>query len=642
MYAAITLLHRGGEAEMITFMERAAVLIGVKRTGDLPVLQDATRSARRMEVWAKGQGVQHVAVFTDEDGKKVKISAIKDEISKLARRGTVDQLIVFFAGHGINLNRGERWLLSDAPADSQAAVNVRGSADLASYGTIPYVVMISDACRTAAQSIQAQGVTGSEIFPNLDKAEFELPVDQFFACRLGRSAHEIIDVNTTAREYKAIYTRALVDALSGHGRLVLDDLGYVRPRPLQAFLRLELARRLRDLDLQTKVIQNPDAHIASGDEEWISYLGSGAGSSGEGGGRGGASGGGRAGARGGGRGPSGGGGGAKSGGRRKPPDADYTRRPSRDPLTREEDILPGALGAADVLWRSVISDKAVYLEKLRENLGSVEPEVAQAAAEVERQASPFGPTNFDTHCGFTIRGACVREAWSRSVDTEQLTESVIRVHPGHRRGGSVLLVLESREGLVLPAIREFVTSITVDGDDVVGVAYEPSEGTERWAWFSERASEVRRLRSVAAAASREGVFELDGDEAYDIARRMQYVKAIDPALAVYAAYAFADVGRRDVISEMEGVMRNDLGAAFFDVALLARRRRGSPRQLSAHDTFGFSPLLAQGWALLPAVANIGPWVRELEQHLVPTSLWTLYDEGGVEMVRSAFIDGAVE
>src|ERR1700730_13688280 len=120
--------------------------------------------------------------------------------------------------------------------------------------------MISDACRTAAEGIQAQGVTGSNIFPNEEIAELELPVDQFFACRLGRPSYEISDVNTTAREYKAIYTAPLIGAFEGADHTVLDAEGYVRPRPLKKFLQLELARRLRDLSREAKLVQVPDAH----------------------------------------------------------------------------------------------------------------------------------------------------------------------------------------------------------------------------------------------------------------------------------------------------------------------------------------------------------------------------------------------
>lgn len=52
-------------------MKRAALLIGVDRTGELPVLKDAAAGARRMAEWARDQKMDHVELFTDGDGGHV-------------------------------------------------------------------------------------------------------------------------------------------------------------------------------------------------------------------------------------------------------------------------------------------------------------------------------------------------------------------------------------------------------------------------------------------------------------------------------------------------------------------------------------------------------------------------------------------
>ena len=568
-------------------MERAIVCIGVNRTGGLAVLQDAAPSARRVADWARQQGVQHVRLLTDEDGKPVEIGAVKRAVRELADLGSVEQLVVFFAGHGINVNRGERWLLSDAPADPQAAVNVPGSAELARWGRIPYVVMISDACRTAAEGIQAQGVTGSEIFPNEDVAELELPVDQFFACRLGRPAHEIRDNATTAREYKAIYTAALVSALGGEAADVLDPEGYVRPRPLKRFLQQEVARRLRDQELQTKLIQVPDAHIASDEQAWIARLTA------------------------------------------RPPGAGVP-----PPGGPPEDLGPTARTVVDEMLSPLLTTGLErYSDRLAATRASPQPEAAGIADDVERIAAPFGPTHFETGCGFKVRGAAVHDAVGGAFMPQPLPGDVVRVQPsGEAPAGTVLLVLDGGRGIALPAIAGFVTAVTVAGGDVIDVAYEPTEDNYRWPDFQVQAGEVRALRAVAASASREGAFALEGKDALEVARRMQYAKGLDPALAVYAAYAYGDQGRRDLIREMHGFMTADLGGSLFDVALLARERAAGP------SPFGFAPLLAQGWALVDAMPlTVAPALRDLERHVVPDSLWTLYDATGAERIREAIV-----
>ena len=90
---------------------RAAVLIGIDRTGMLPQLKDAANGARRMESWAHAQGIQHVEVFTDEGGP-VNVADVKKAIRAIVVSGGTDQLIVYFAGHGVNISGGERWLFS--------------------------------------------------------------------------------------------------------------------------------------------------------------------------------------------------------------------------------------------------------------------------------------------------------------------------------------------------------------------------------------------------------------------------------------------------------------------------------------------------------------------------------------------------
>lgn len=612
-------------------MRRAAVLIGVNRTGGgLPVLQDAAKSARRMESWAHAQGFkdEDIVVITDEDGGSVDVGTVSKAIRRFNELGTIEQLIVFFAGHGINLLRGERWLLTDAPGDSNAAVNVSGSADLARWGGIPHVVMISDACRTAAQGIQAQGVTGSNIFPNEEMAELELPVDQFFACRLGRPSYEIQDVQTTAKEYKAIYTAALIAALEGADRAVLDSEGYVRPRPLKDFLRLELARRLGDLPLQAKLIQVPDAHIASDDRAWISHV----------------VGGGAPPARAAGGGPGRGGlrsalrsfrlrvaGEGHRGARASPEAPDAPGRVAMGSAigvtfgAMLSPILTGSLEGFDVL--------------VREKREADEPRLAEIATAVESTASPFGPTRYETQCGIKVRGARIVGVVAGAVVAEQVSDELVRIS-SPERGGTVLVVLDRGAGIAVPTIPEFIAAVTVDNGEVVDLAYEPSEGTSRWGMFNERAREVRSLRAVAASASREGAFELEGEDAIEVARRMQYAKGIDPALAIYAAYAYADIGRRDLIREMHGFMLSDLGAVLFDVALLAREPDGRSR-LGATETFGFAPLLAQGWALVPSRRVTLPLLVGLQRHVLPRSLWTLYNEDGVEHIRHAIATGEV-
>lgn len=601
---------------MIASVNRAAVLIGVNRTGGgLPVLRKAADSARRMEAWALAQGLHrdHVRVFTDEKKQPVRIAPIQDAIRELVELTTIDQLIVFFAGHGINVNRTERWLLTDAPGNPQAAVNMAGSAALAAFCNIPHVVMISDACRTAAHTIQTQFVTGSEIFPNEEDSDLELPVDQFWACALGRPSHEIRET--------AIFTRALLTALEDFDSGAADSHGYVRPRPLKLFLQQEVPRQLQKRRLHTKLIQVPDAHIASDEHAWISELSL------------------------------------------PPPPLAATGPPPSSDATLPESaaasspsqsfakglyawLRQGTSQRLDPNWSRLLTPiLALILSGRLDVVGDLasdvhdQPEVIEIINSVEASRRPSGPAHYETRCGFKLRGASLRRVNAGAVRAEQLNDELVRIHLAERRSGNVLLELDDGYGIALPAISGFITSLTIDDGELVEVAYEPSENTSRWEEFIQRADEVRALRAFAASSAREGVFHLDGDSAVQVARRMQYSKGVDPALAVYAAYTYADNGRRDLIRRMSRYMYDDLGAVLFDLALLAREQDRS-YLTSSNELLGFAPLFAQGWALLAgSQLTIPNSLADLQRHVVPESLWTLYDQTGVRRIRDAFAIG---
>ena len=168
-------------------MERAAVLIGVRKSGDMPELQAVTAGVQGMEKWARSQGIEGdlLQVLTDEN-RPLRVQQIKDAISKIIKRTTVEQLILYFSGHGFNIE-SEYWLLSDAPSDTNAAVNVEGSIRLARYCGISHVVLISDACRSAAEGMLALQVKGSDVFPNELASATEQSVDVLFACARGKT-----------------------------------------------------------------------------------------------------------------------------------------------------------------------------------------------------------------------------------------------------------------------------------------------------------------------------------------------------------------------------------------------------------------------------------------------------------------------
>lgn len=588
-------------------IERAAVSIGVGTTGGLPHLHDAARGAREVGKWALAQGMRPdlVQVLTDEK-RPIDPTALKRAIRKIVDIGTVDQLLVYFAGHGVNNNYGEYWLLSDAPGDSQAAVNVEGTVRLARHCGIPHVVLVSDACRTAAEGIQAQAVGGSEIFPNTGGTGIEACVDIFFACTVGRPALEIKDPQVSAGAYRAIYTKVLLAALQGNEKAVLERLqegaekvGIVRPRPLKKFLRDEVPTRLGALAI-AGVHQVPDARITSDEDAWISRF----------------------------------------------PLASL-RRVRNAPIagrhTRRVHIETIAT-LTESLVRATLRSEDPTLEQMPAVLRGRTAGAKVLANSILQQAATFGPAHYETGCGFKVRGNTIRAAYpARRARAELLGDppELVRMHDVDPPGASVLLVFGDGTGAVLPAIPQFLAALTFEEGELAAVSYEPSDITWRWKEYSARAEELRILRATVAASARQGVFRLDAADAETMARKMQLAKGVDPSMALYAAYAFDALQNRGRLEELRAYLASDLGGLRpFDIEMLAHGLDGTQVAKQPH-VLPFVPMLSQGWPLLSAYRVLLPReAAEISTHLRP-SLWTLFNPKGVSLLRQVIASGEV-
>jgi hypothetical protein len=596
---------------------RAGIFIGVDRTGTLQRLHDAAAGAKRMHDWALGQGMvdqRQAVLITDSDGKAVEPRDIFKAIKAIVDGPGADQLIVYFAGHGVNLNRHEQWLLTDAPEDASAAVDVAVSVEFARYCGIQHVLFVSDACRVAPSGIQAQSVRGVPIVPNIDGSDRVKPVDQLFACVLGKTAAEIADPAQAAAGYSALYTGALLDALTGKHPELLEASGdpadparYVWPRQLEKHLEAEIPRRVKALNLTHKVNQSPDAIITS-DAHWIARVDPAAVAAGA-------------------------------------TEAAATRtrglRATRGSLPEAPvESAPATLQTmADALVRAAI--EGVPITERTRSADAALPASALTDA-VGSLATDFGPDHFESECGIKIRGARIVRFVAPRAQAEILGSNgdILRVNRVDGPAASVLLTFAGDVGTVVPVLPGFIAALSFTDGDLVDVAYEPSANTGRWSMFRQHAAELRALRAAASASAQHGRFRLDAADARKTAQKMQYAKGIDPSLAVYAAYAYHDLQMIDRIRAMSGYLQSDIGVTLFDVALLARQLLG--RGVGADDRIvPFVPLLAQGWALLRANGvKLHPALERLESRL-QDSLWSLYDGEGVRQLEQALQSGAV-
>jgi hypothetical protein len=593
-------------------VKRAVVLIGVQHGNNLPELQAVWEGVAGMEEWALSQGVERdlVVKITDED-EEVFPRRIKQPIRDLVDRNDLEQMIVYFSGHGVIKGFNEFWMLTDGLTDTNGSVNVTLSVELARRSSIPHVVFISDACRTAVDTVQTQRIVGSEIFPIAQTGGGrEKSIDQFYATVLGAPALEISD--SGSGQFQAVYTAALLEALRGQHPRVLEEeegVNLIRPRRLKEFLSKHLPKRVfRELGA-SGASQQPDARITSEPEAWLSAVNVPAATN-----------------------------------------ESATVFETREVDSPDETTLEMASFPAVVISKALADDNLDLgdltsggqprTRSIRPDLEAFSNMNKKFSDEIARTAEPFGPASLDTESGFKIRGVSVQSCTASYEVAEILDEGrLVRCEVPPHSVASVLLTLTNGLGVLIPAIGEFLATLTFDGESLIDVAYEPSEGSDRWSRYESRAAELRKLRAVVASSSRLGVFQLEGPDAEKLARRMQISKGVDPSLALYAAHAYRDQGKRNRIKTMAGYLQDDLNFIPFDIALMAGRLKSS----SQDNVFPCLPMLSQTWAILPAYEYEFPeGLAGIAQHVMPHSLWTVFDASGVELISRAIEEGQIK
>jgi hypothetical protein len=588
-------------------MQRGALLIGVSKTGGMPQLQAVESGLESVRLWAVNQGIkpEHLKVFSDAKAP-VESSEIRKAVRDLVALRSLDQLVIYFAGHGVNIGYSEYWLLSGAPDDASEAINVDGSLVLARQCRIPHIVILSDACRTAADGIQQQRIAGSLLFPNLREGGLDQPVDIFFATSLGRPALELKDPHLAADGYTAAYTTEVAKPLKGEVPELLepqqigrDSVLVLRPWPLKKYIGDAIRKRMAAAHVDFDQWAPPDARISSPPDAWVAI--------------------------------------------HSAPIAPAQPTPAaRGAAWRSANVvaenLPETIqSASQNLLRTALSD-ATPKGLARGAPVTAAPVVITPPSlqtSIARVTVPFGPTHFETGCGFKMQGATFADAFSATskVDIGDLRD-IVRIDIA--KPANVLLTFDNGNGVVLPAIPGHLASLTYADDELVNVSYELSDNHSTVALADTPAEQgqLRDLRAIVAASARFGTFRLDRNDALQLANRMRAMKAIDLSMALYAAYVFNDLNRRDILEDMQNFVQRDMKLCLFDVALLGHTLDGTTVG-STRGVFPFLPLLSQGWALLPAYEiRMVPSVQDIRGDLVP-SLWTLYNKRGVAKLRAA-------
>ncbi len=568
---------------------RAAVCIGIDHAGSMMPLKAAAKGADDFFKWATDQGC-NTQKLVDGNGTRVSVGDIFDVVTTYVKAGIYEQLIIYFAGHGILSAPGvEYWLLSRAPENPNEAVNLFRSIEDARNCGIPHVVFVSDACRSAVNGPPLSAISGATIFPNLGRRPVRGEIDIFYATRPGDPAWEL-PLATAAGAYRGLFTELLLESVTKPAADLVEQtpgpppLDVITSRKLKPLLESSVPMRAGEVDVRVR--QTPEVQVGTALPQYFSAI-------------------------------------------------------SPESIRHElRAVTPAAL-AAPTLNTALRAIRAESFDRAAPRTSARDSRLARRlglTTEIERLKTTHGRARFETRTGFSLHGAepldAVAPGWD--IDPAFKEESAwhwrFRPKPGHR-GSSAVLSFKTGvgpRGMMLAILPEFIGSAIVDESGrVISVNYVPSQNSWRYGDYEQHAAEIEAMKAFAAVASRNGRLEPPIENAATFADRIRQNKGLDPTLGIYAAYAYAQVGRYQDAHSIFVCMRNDAPvlAVPFDVAMLATRF--DPDAAKDRLIGPFAPMLSQGWALLAARDPLFMSIhRTLRAHLVP-SLWTTLTAEGV-------------
>ncbi len=594
-------------------MNKCAIIIGVNKTGGLPVLNAAVKGARDFERWAQAQGIVCTTI-TDEQGL-VTTQQIKAAVKQYVDAKTYDQMIVFFAGHGILKGPGdEQWLLSGAPDDPNEAVNVQPSRFLSRNCGIPHVVFISDACRSVPNDPLVTQVLGAAIFPNARPGNKRPDIDMFYATAPGAPAFEVKE-DEAVKQYNGLFTQCLLKGLNGKVQEVIErddkDPGkcLVFARPLKRYLEKSVPEAAEEVNIM--LTQLPDVEVTSVPPAYLARL-----------------------------------------------DADVWRNPARGPGT-EADVYPQVPARDDEKEKTLIgedrAEKEAEMKSYVDNTnfdvmstlnGKMKGDITtQITTDLASLYHARGRESFETHTGFSVIG--VDDAFDIITDKgrhdkfRQDDHWHVRIFPDENTNCILLVLRANGNGIPIAVLPGFIGTILVENDAVVNINYLPSRNNDRFSYVESYNDEVSKRRADISLAARYGAFKVSGDryQIMDTASYLRNYKMLDPTLGLYAAYAYVQAGDIEQVRDIYQFMCGEPEPVLFDVAMLARMEEDNDAALPATNPkkaeSPFCPMLTQGWSYLSInYDDYPPLLKRLARHLVP-GLWTTFTREGVALIESA-------
>lgn len=607
-------------------MNKAAVVIGVNKTGGLTPLGSAADEAERVARWLRGEGFD-VKKLTDAKRPVTSAAVVKAFNAIITVPAQYHLLVVYFSGHGYWQGRSDIWLLSGAPTQTAEAINLRTAIDVAKYSGIPNVVFVSDACRSIPNTLSGSYVDGIGGLPIHDEISAESKVDFIKATSEARPAYE----GNIDGAPRSVLTAALIAAYEEPDvhmvRQVVEGgqtIEVVPNRLLEEFLQRKVDALLAIID--PNAAQKIVANVPSGDDVYIARV-------------------------------------KRRPRRPAPPPSDGTSAvaqppvpppPTPPPPPRPRAAPDAGRVAADVL-NSTLATRALAPGSVSDVMSLKD---AHTEAKLGRRLPDRRLDHFETETGFAVHGAVaarvVASQAAKGLSAELLTPgdgqsapALVRVQHGAKlpvpQGlvSSVGVQFADGRCAVLAALPGYIGHVAVNRSGVSNVSYVPSSNHWRWGEYVQRRAELDRLRSLVAVAVDQETFALRSErEAAALADKIRMYKGVDPTLGLYAAHAFSQAGNDTQVRSVLTYMRDDLWADLFDVRVLASRRlEGLPTTLPVTPC---CPMLTQTWNLLRARRVDLPAPLQDARRWLCDSLWTTFEVEAGDSIIDSINNGALQ
>lgn len=599
---------------------RGGVFVGVDKTrGDFAELGDAATGALAMRDWAVSQGEMDSALaiaVTDKPGADGRRPAVRmDDICTAVEQliaANVGHLFLYFGGHGLFLRNDEQWLLSHAPDRQNEAVSLAETVACAQLGRVPFVTIISDACRTTASGA-AVNVDGGSVFPNDPLASArEQCVDQFLACRFGQSAAEVPG-SPAGPTRVALYTSTLLDLLRGSPDFfepnaeTPDGHRYLWSYKLNAVLEQAIKNRVRQAEWRGLVNQQPVARTSAQTTAWFARRSQTPGAVPRGTGRRGVE---------------------VQGVLGNQLDGFEIRNGALVPTAPLSD-LANLSRVAQVLMASVVDFPERWRNLLAEVAQSPAPGAGKLVATAERILGAAVPRP---------AGAAIAVYGAEVVD-RQPDNAVVPIDSSHAASdldsGPTTVAVRLRHAsaefvAVIPLLPNHLACLTFERDQLVDIDHRPDEATQAGRAYRTREDELRALRAIFASCLGHGMLRLDGVSLDTLAQCIRYGPHVDPTLAIYAAYGYFDLGLTDEIARLGDEMATQTSTHYFDLELLAGKLRGMAH--ASRQFAPFVPILSRGWPVARANQVPGLDILQALKPYLRDSPWSLFDAGATDII----------